>query len=198
MKGTVLTKSYPAPEISIKEILRYAGARVPDDSISALLSDCIKEAENKLIYKVCYLELSATVSGDICDFKEFSIKSHALAKNLNGANRVILFAATVGLEIDRLIAKYSRLSPARAVMLDAFGCERIEALCDTFCADISAEYDAELKPRFSPGYGDLPLDTQVCIMSILEPQKNIGVFLTDSLMLTPSKSVTAFIAVKKG
>lgn len=85
--------------------------------------------------------------------------------------------------------------PTELLASDRSGCERIEALCDTFCADISAEYEAELKPRFSPGYGDLPLDTQVYIMSFLEPQKNIGVFLTDSLMLTPSKSVTAFIAV---
>ena len=41
----------------------------------------------------------------------------------------------VGADIDRLIAKHSRLSPSRALMLQAIGAERIEALCDAFCND---------------------------------------------------------------
>ena len=49
------------------------------------------------------------------------------------------------------------------------------------------------KPRFSPGYGDLSLEVQKEIFSLLDCPRKIGVSLGDSLLMTPSKSVTAII-----
>ena len=100
-------------------------------------------------------------------------------------------AATVGVGIDRLIAKYSRISPSKALMLQAIGAERIEALCNAFCNDLSACDNSCIK-RFSPGYGDLPLEVQRDIFSVLDCGKYIGVSLNGSLVMSPSKSVTAF------
>ena len=88
-----------------------------------------------------------------------------------------------------------RLSPARAVMLQALGTERVESLCDIFCEDFGIDNSVVLKPRFSPGYGDLSLDTQKDIFSVLNCPKNIGVYLNDSLLMSPSKSVTAFAGI---
>ena len=195
---TVNYKSFAPPPFCKKEILRYAGAAGSDYATSVLLDEVIAEAESAFCYKVCYAELPLKITEDVCDFDVFSVKSKDLAKNLKECDGVILFAATVGVGIDRLISKYSRLSPSRAVMLDAVGSERIESLCDTFCAELSGLHNAVLAPRFSPGYGDLPLDTQRSIAAVLNMPKNIGVSLTDSLMLTPAKSVTAFAGIKKG
>ena len=183
-------KTYTAPPLNLHNLSRG----ISEKDYSEALSLCEKE----LAYKVCYVELPVKIFDGICDFTLFSLTSHDLAKNLKDCDRVLLFAATLGVGIDRLISKYSRISPARAVLLDALGSERIESLCDAFCEDMKGLHNADLRPRFSPGYGDLSLENQVYIMSVLEPQKNIGVFLTDSLMLTPSKSVTAFIGIKKG
>ena len=105
--------------------------------------------------------------------------------------------ATVGIALDRLIAKYSRISPAKALLLQALGAERIEALCDTFCDDIQKAHKIALKPRFSAGYGDLPLDTQNSIFGLLNLPKNIGLTLNDSMLMSPSKSVTAFIGIQE-
>ena len=196
MNETILTKTYSASPIDEKEILRYAGG-IADDNTIKLLNECINEALDCITYKVCYHKLPVKINGDLCDFGVFNVQSKNLATNLSGCNSVIIFGATVGIGIDRLITKYSHISPAKALMLQAFGAERIEALCDDFCKDIQNTFKTQLKPRFSAGYGDLPLDTQKQIFSLLNLPKNIGLTLNDSLLMSPTKSVTAFIGMQE-
>lgn len=195
MNLVVLSKVYEEPPVCEREILRYAGCNDSDDEISALLNSCIKEVKGKLTYKVCYCEISVKTEDGICNFGVFKTRSKNLSLNLKDCKSSILFAATVGVEIDRLIAKYSRISPSRALIFQAIGAERIEALCDTFCNDIAKENGLFLKPRFSPGYGDLSLDVQKNIFTVLDCAKLIGLSLNDSLLMTPTKSVTAFAGI---
>ena len=191
----IQTRTYDALPIRRREILRYAGCDVADAAVTELMESCLTEAADALTPKVCYGELAADVQGDRCDFGLFSLSSHQLARNLDGCSRVILFAATVGIGIDRLIAKYSHIAPSRALMLQAVGAERIEALCDAFCADIQQEMGTSLRPRFSPGYGDLPLECQKDIIALLDTPRKIGLSLHDSLLMSPTKSVTAFAGI---
>lgn len=186
---TVLTKTFKEPPFCEREILRYAGCKEASEDIAELLHSCVGEVRGKLTYKVCWCCFSVTVENDVCDFGVFSVSSSGLTKCLANSREVVIFGATVGVEIDRLIARYSRISPSRALMLQAIGAERIEALCDAFCDEV------ECNVRFSPGYGDLPLDTQRKIFDILNCGKRIGLTLNDSYLMSPSKSVTAF-AVK--
>lgn len=197
MNSIINKKTLSPPPFCEKEILRYAGCRQSNDEITSLIKSAISKARQLLEYKVCYKELPVTVTGDICDFSEFQVKSEKLAANLRECETVILLAATVGIKIDRLIARYSVTSPTLAHILDALGTERIEALCDAFCSRQEIERGCGLKPRFSPGYGDLSLQTQKAIFKSLDCQKHIGLFLNDSLIMTPSKSVTAFAGVGK-
>lgn len=197
MAGTAFIKTFSAPPVSRKEILRYAGCKNEDDGVARLLDDCLDEAMDKLRYSVCYRMLSIEDNdGEVCRFGPFSVRSAGLAKTLAGCGGAVVFGATIGVEIDRLISRYGRLSPSRALLLQALGAERIEALCDVFCKGLEAEKRARLTMRFSPGYGDLPLETQVHIFSVLDLSKNIGLTLNKSLLMSPSKSVTAFAGVK--
>ena len=189
------TKTYEAPPVSRREILRYAGCAEADAATATLMEDCLTEAADALAYKVCYRELPVKIDREKCDFGVFSVLSHQLARNLENCTRVLLLAATVGVGIDRLIQKYSRIAPSRALMLQAIGAERIEALCDAFCDDMEKEMGVSLRPRFSPGYGDLPLGVQKDIISLLEAPKRIGLSLNDSLLMSPTKSVTAFAGI---
>lgn len=198
MNSVMITKTYNEPPFCEREILRYAGCKSPDSEILSLLHSCLNEVREKLSYQVCYRELSVRAEDSLCDFGFFRLKSKHLAQNLEGCSNVILFAATVGIQIDRLIAKYGRMSPSKALMMQAIGAERIEALCDAFCEELAAEKGVALRPRFSPGYGDLSLTAQKDIFAILECGKRIGLFLNDSLLMSPSKSVTAFVGIGGG
>lgn len=194
--STVITK-FPLPgEISEREALRYAGCRSADDSTVKLLRECVAELRDKLSYKVCYCELPLETDGDICRFGSFSVSSRALAKCLRDCRKVLLFGATVGVGPDRLISRYIRTSPSKAVILQAVGAERIEALCDTFCREYEMENGVSLTPRFSPGYGDLPLGVQRDMFAVLDCPRRIGLSLNESLLMSPSKSVTAFAGIR--
>lgn len=195
MNSVIFSKVYSEPEFCQKEILHYAGCGQANSELLSLCEDCIKEVRSQLTYKVCYRELDVAISNDCCDFGVFSLHSKNLAANLSGCEKVIVFAATVGVGIDRLITKYGHISPSRALMISAIGAERIEALCDMFCNDISKAMKVGLKPRFSPGYGDLSINTQKNIFSVLDCSKRIGISLNDSMLMSPSKSVTAFIGI---
>ena len=139
--------------------------------------------------------LDAEIACDVCKIGELRLHSAKLAKCLSGCERAVVFCATVGFEYDRLINAATRLSPARALMISALGSERAEALCDSFCAELEEELSARLTPRFSPGYGDLSLDVQRDIFALLEPTKRIGVTLSDQMIMTPTKSVTAIVGI---
>lgn len=179
------TKTYPAPPVCEREILRYAGCREADPETEKLLQSCLEESLPRLCYRVCWLDMEETP-----DFGSVQLQA-----SLSGCEHTVLFAATVGVELDRLLQKYSILSPARALMLQAIGTERIEALCDAFCADLQEQTGLCPRNRFSPGYGDLPLQAQKDIFAILQPMKHIGLALNDSLLMSPSKSVTAFVGL---
>lgn len=200
MKTIIYNFEYNAPQIDKNEALRYAGTKKEDAESEALLESCIAEAEDRLSYKGCYARFDVCVSGDEIDMGFARVNSHSLARCLEGCCEVIVFCATVGVGIDRLISRYSDISPTRAVMLSALGSERVEALCDELCAEISAEEKAKgrvIRPRFSPGYGDLSLELQRSVFTVLDPGRRIGVVLNDNLFMSPSKSVTAIIGIKR-
>lgn len=199
MERIVYIKSYNSPEIDKGEILRYCKAKA-DCATLLLIDDCIGEAEDKLSYKVCYAFSDVRVEGECVDLGFCSVKSHSLARCLEGCYRIIVFAATVGVGIDRLISRYSITSPSRAVVFQALGSERVEALCDAFCDEMKnnlAKSGDLLRPRFSPGYGDLSIEVQRDIFAFLNPAAKIGITLNENCFMLPQKSVTAIIGVKK-
>lgn len=212
MESAVLTKSYSAPEINRREILRYAG--VAGDNAAKdmldLMEECISEAEKAKVfsYKVSYRILPVKIiesdeAVPEIDFTVLKVTSRDLAKNLSGCDSCILMTATVGYAIDRLIEKYNRLNPAKALFMQALGAERVEALCDAFCSDDTVLSDfteggqkLSLRPRFSPGYGDVSLSVQKDFLAVCNAGKNLGITLGESLLMSPSKSVTAFAGIK--
>ena len=196
MKPIVLTKTFSLPPVNYSEALRYARTNTSDASSVRLLEECIRELGD-VEGKVSYCKLCAKKEDDTTDFGYFSIRSKNLATFFGDEEETILFVATVGLIFDRLVTKYALLSPAKALMFQALGAERVEALCEVFTGFIKGEYDLLCAPRFSPGYGDSPLYIQKDIITLLNGNKNCGVFVNDSFLLSPSKTVTAFMKLSK-
>ena len=189
----IFVKTYHAPEFNIKEILRYSGTRNME-GLEELLEDALSQVKEVLTYKVCYGKFPISIKDSEVILPSLRIKSKGLAKNLSGCGEILIFGATVGVGIDRLIAKYGSISPVKSLIFQGIGAERIEALCDAFCEDMEKEY-GKIKPRFSPGYGDFDISYQKEIFGLLDCQRKIGLTLNDSLLMSPSKSVTAIVGI---
>ncbi|MBR6695894.1 MAG: hypothetical protein IKL70_05725 [Oscillospiraceae bacterium] len=179
--------TFNAPLVDKKEILRYMGCKTPDENILSLLEECLTEAMPTLSYAVSYSVFPIKYKKDI--------SSDGLLKHLSDSDEIIIFAATIGVGIDRLISKYSRISPTKAVIFQAIGTERIEALCDAFCDEMKKKYKC-ITNRFSPGYSDWDIKDQKLIISVTDATKNLGICLNDSFLMSPSKSVTAVVGIK--
>ena len=200
MENTLYCRTYKAPPINEREILRYAGAPAPTPELRHLLDEVLSELQEGLTYRVSYRELPIRLEGDILHLGFTDTASNDLKRNLAGCESIVLFAATVGLAPDRLVARYGTRSPTKALLVQAIGAERIEALCDLFCREIAEEKATEglvTRPRFRPRYGDLPLTLQERIVTVLDCPRKIGLTLNESLLLSPTKSVTAIVGVAR-
>ena len=194
MKTSIVISDLLPSEIDRREVIRYAGGGKDLGELGKMLDECIAEAKSELDYRVCYREFEIKALGSLLDLEFSHVRSDSLAKNLSGCKKIILFAATVGIGIDRLIMKYGKISPAKGLMMQALGAERIEALCDAFVSEME-KTGYKMRPRFSPGYGDLQVDLQKEIFQALAPEKNIGLTISSSCLMSPTKSVTAIIGI---
>lgn len=204
MEQLIHTKSYAEPALSRREILRYMRCGSAGSEMDPLLDSCLSELLPQLVYKVCWRISDIGSAADpqagspLFDLGFIKTDSRDLRRNLQDCKKLVFFAATIGLAPDRLIAKYGRLSPSRALCMQAIGAERIESLCDAFCQEIAAQYAPagyQTRPRFSPGYGDFPLEAQKAFFQALDCPRRIGLSLNDSLLMSPSKSVTALLGL---
>jgi hypothetical protein len=132
---------------------------------------------------------------NIIDFGFCEIENENLYKNLSGCDGAYVFAATSGVAVDRLIMRYSSISPAEAMICDCIASSAIEVWCDEINNKVKELY--ETKPRFSPGYGGVSLEYQKDILTFLDAQRKTGITLNDAFMMKPVKSVTAFIGIRK-
>lgn len=190
----VLTKTFAPPAVGLTEIARYAGCRTLTPTIEQLIHACLNEVRDELRYTVVYAECPVKTTDNGVDFGAFFVPSVSLKKRLEGCSSAVWFAATAGLALDRLIARYSITEPSKALLFQSIGAERCEALCQAFCSFLSEQH--ETRNRFSPGFGDCPLETQRKVFRLLDCPRNIGVSLNESLLMSPTKSVTAVVGLE--
>ena len=186
----VLVRRYAPPAVDQREILRYAGVKGEAPELLPILEECLSSMWEGFTYAVAFCEVSLS---------ELPLgESRSLASRLAGCEHAVIFGATVGLEPDRRMVRYGSREPLRALLCQAIGTERVEALCEEFCRELSLEYAKKgrtLRPRFSPGYGDCPLALQREIITHLDTPRRIGLTLNESLLLSPTKSVTAIVGI---
>jgi len=78
------------------------------------------------------------------------------------------------------------------------------ALVEGYADLCQKEIEGNLKPnqtltfRFAPGYGDLPLSTNKMILEELKAEKRIGIHLTETMLMTPRKSIVAILGILDG
>lgn len=192
-----------AVEIERKEIYRYLGYRgqEADFATRELVDSCVDELEKAAEPKVVAREYPISIEeGGENNIGHFRVTSKNLAKNLGGCDRVLLIAVTLGLGVDRLLAKYGKIQVSKAVVLQAASAAMIEAYCNECCEIWKRRYEEQglyLRPRYSPGYGDFSLEYQPVILKELDAAQQIGITLTDGGLMVPTKSVTAVIGLSR-
>lgn len=187
-------------QINRAEAFRYLGIKGTPDNATLQLAD---ECENLLLAdispKFCWVyaaisehsDNSVRLSGYTLELAGNDISAH-----LDGCCGVVLMCATLGNSVDILLRKTQAQDMAKAVILDAMASAAIEQVCDEAEKEIYARFENKhFLWRFSPGYGDFPIEVQRDFLTALNAQKVIGVCTSPSGMLIPAKSVTAVIGV---
>ena len=197
-----MTEQFTACNIIIppSEVLRYLGygRSRPDAGVSGMLQSCINEFQSAASYRACRLLADVSLEDGEVLLAGLRVKSRSLRRSLDGCAKAILFAATAGVQPDRMVERYRLLSPARAVVLDAVGSAAVEAWCGQLCEQWRAEFAGaglRLRPRFSPGYGDFPIEAQSGLLRLLDAHRSAGISLTDAAMMLPTKSVSAVVGL---
>lgn len=185
-----------------REILRYLGCKGKEapESVLRLMEECKFELEQSAAPKAVWKEFSLTIQGQELDMGCLQTISRHLSRNLRDCDQVLLFGATLGAGADILLGRYEKLQISKAVVLQAAAVAMLETYCDEQMQQRKMEYKEKgkyLRPRFSPGYGDFPLECQQMIIPALDLNRRLGVTLTDSLLMMPSKSVTAVVGISK-
>ena len=188
------------------EIARYLGYQkvtVPDEQISALIKSAADEMLEVIQPQSVCEKFDLSVEYDeqknlgCVIFSDVKIESKDLARNLRDCSQVVLFAATLGAQCDQLIRRAQVKDQVKAAVFQATGAMYIEKCVDLLNEKIKQDAAAQGKttrPRFSPGYGDVSLDVQKSFFRLL-PCQRIGLTLMDTLIMSPEKSVTAFVGV---
>lgn len=186
-------------KLDLSEPLRYLGVRgEPGPALLAELSGVAdkltRSVTPRYIWRV--FPLSFREEGPALEGIGLTLPGGMATRMLGECSQAVLLACTLGAGFEALLRAEQARSMARAAMLDACGSAWVEAGCDAAEEEISARFPELYRTdRFSPGYGDLPLTIQKDVCALLDAPRRLGVQVTDSLLMNPSKSVTAVIGL---
>ena len=201
MSATFLFPDSKTFSPDFKEVARYLGYRKvtpPEADVSALMEKAAQEMQAVMKPQAVFEIFPVTFGLDPeVSFADVTLHSQNLTTNLAGCSQVALLAATIGPQVDALIRRHSSLAPVYASILQATGAMFIEEVVDLVNQEIkkiAAAQGLKTKPRYSPGFGDVPLEVQKDFFRLL-PCTRIGLTLMDTLIMAPEKSVTAFVGL---
>lgn len=179
--------------------MRY-GKNKPDDQIQEIIDNCEKELLNSITPAYYYSIFNINhepnkVTLENCDL---SLIGEDISNHLKDCDKAILFCATLSHGPDKLIRINQVRDMTKSIIIDALASAAIEQICDLIQEEIKERFPSLYQTwRFSPGYGDLPLDIQKEFINVLSATKRAGISSTNTNMLIPSKSVTAIIGLSE-
>ncbi|MBO6177793.1 MAG: methionine synthase [Selenomonadaceae bacterium] len=185
----------PLTSLNEKEVRRYARAeKIAKEIVDRAIADAIVFAVPTGFYQIFdYDDKNGII---MFENNEVALKGKDIRKHLGACEKAAVLAVTVGDIIEEEISDASKRGDyAYSLILDAAATEAVEETANNLEKVINLNAKKEgyyLTSRFSPGYGDFPIEAQRDILTLSGGGK-IGIDLTESLMLTPRKSVTAII-----
>ena len=189
-------------QLNTAEVLRYMGCPPDkaDEGLLAQVDSCARELLGVIRPRWSFRTVG--LSFEACGVRlenGLLLPGADLKAHLAGCDRAVLFCATLGAEADALIRRTERLDMAKALTLDCCASAAVEAVCDQIEEELQGKFPGCSFPfRYSPGYGDLPLEVQGPLLDLLDAPRRAGLCATANHLLTPRKSVTAILGVAQG
>ena len=180
--------------IDLGQAARYLGAQgKPDEATLALLNRCAPPLLRAAMPKAVWMP------ADTAAWDETGIlQGEDIRKHLAGCHQAILLAVTLGPMVDGQIRRAAVGDVAAGAAADALASALAEQMADAAEGQLrqwAAERGLFLTGRFSPGYGDWPITVQPLLAKALDTARQIGLYVTDTYLMMPRKSVTALLGV---
>lgn len=194
MTSGIIFRSLPADELILNDIETAARLKTRKGYTDEVIEACRKRLIETADCRFCAVKAGIRYPDEnLIDmgFGEFISKD--LYTNLSGAKEAYIFAVTVGISVDRLLSRLYYTSPAEHFITDALASALAEAATDR-TEEILKE-GINCRRRFSPGYGDLPLELQPQVLQAVNAGRLLGITLSKALLMTPKKSITAIMGI---
>jgi len=190
----MISQRIEAGELSLS--LSEAAERlcVPRDFDMNVCRSVERELLGVIDCRMAAVRVPITKSDDMLMLGDIRVQSRNLSHAVGSAEEAFVFAVTLGMGVERMLARLSKTSVSAHFIADALSSAYAEAAADK--AQKILDFVAKTKKRFSPGYGDLPLEIQPKLLEMLNAQQLLGITLTDSLLMKPQKSITAIVGIK--
>lgn len=184
------------------EAFRYMGHKdgeIPGN-IEALTDECeqslLESITPKYVWRV--FDIGKTAEGVEVKGTPLLFGGKNIAAHLRGCEKCVLLCATLGIGADSVIRRYEASEMEKAVVADCLASAAIEQVCNLAEEEIAAQLEGyNFTWRYSPGYGDFPLDIQADFIRTMDAAKRIGLNVSESLILIPRKSVTAVMGISQ-
>ena len=189
-------------QLDTDEVLRYMGCppEKADQALRGQVESCTRELLGAVRPRWSWraVEISFEAGGVRLE-NGLLLPGEDLKAHLSGCGRAAIFCATLGAEADALIRRAERLDMGRALTLDCCASAAVEEVCDQIEEELQGKFPGCFFPfRYSPGYGDLPLELQGPLLELLDAPRRVGLCASANHILTPRKSVTAILGVADG
>lgn len=185
--------------LDVDEALRYmGGAGAQEDGGRLLMEQMAQEVCSRIrprwVYRVCAVD--KTAEGMYLPEADLLLPGQTAGTMLAECSRAAIMVCTLGVTFDQWLHTEQARDMVRALMLDACGSAWVEAACGEAEKELAGRFPEQyLTDRFSPGYGDFPLRVQKRLCASVDSQRRLGVYVTDSSLLNPQKSVTAVVGI---
>lgn len=191
-------------DLVIKDALRYLGAKAEDKEAEALLRKVLDDYRSVFSPRHVTAFFPVESVDPVVTFvgTDVTLEGESIRRHFTGATEGLFSAFTLGIAFDKKVRELSLSHPSESVALNAIGSAYAERKADELLKEVRLQKEQQgfkTTFRFCPGYGDLPLKTNVAIASALAAGKRIGLTVTDDGLLLPVKSivgVTACLPVK--
>lgn len=185
-------------QVNISEAIRYLGAGEGDEALCTQVETAAREITERPQYTYRVFDLSFENGSPSLPELGLIFPGRTAGNMLSGCEKAALLLCTLGLAFDARLRAAQVRDMAKAVILDACGSALVEQGCDEAEKELADRFsELYLTDRFSPGYGDLPLSLQPQFCAALDGQRRLGVVVSDSMLMTPGKSVTAIIGLSR-